>query len=401
MSLLDRACLQIHYWKPIQLIKELDPYHPVSVVFMSPGLAKDYRHVMDIVMADPYPIPHGKVDEVGSTAALLNEEFFLEKPVWIVPQAFGGNEWWEREPTAQELRVMTYLGFVNHAMGIQYFIRHGMNSFPKSTIAWNECGAIALEIAELTPYMFSTEPVPEIICTEADIHLKAFYKEGRYIVIVVNTAKRPMNYSFTIDGFGYSGSAYLLFEDRRVDVNRGKVEDMIDAYGTRVYLIKHKMTKSNGPKVNPKNLVTDPSFENITGTGVPASCYAREQGDKGATYLIDSRTALLGSHSLRMTTPTEDEGMSLSFFRLRIEPGQSYTMSIHAKALPLKYREAMKKRFLKGGTMENFPEFTLSFCTGFEHTFIPDKEWKEYSFSCVPELEFGETTIVAGLEAGR
>ena len=379
------------------LIKEMDPYHPVTVVFMSPWMAKDYSHVMDIVMADPYPIPHGKVDEVGATAALLNAEFFLDKPVWIVPQAFGGNEWWEREPTPQELRVMTYLGIVNEAMGMQYFIRHGLNSFPKSTVAWNECGAMALEIAELTPYIFSAEPVPKIISPDIDIQLKGYHMKGAFVVIAVNTVNKPMEFSFTLDGFGYSGSAAVMFEDRKVSVNQGKVVDIIDAYGTRVYRIRYMMTKSKGPRVHPKNMIRDPGFENITGLGIPASCYARPQDDKGATYFIDSRISARGAHSLRMTTPTDGEGMSLSFFRLHIEPGQSYTMSVQAKAIPLKYRDLAKKNFFRklcgcGPDAEDFPLFTMS-AGGCEESFIPDGEWKEYSFSCMPEPASGTTLI--------
>jgi len=386
-----------------QLIKELDPYHPVTVVFMSPWMANDYSHVMDIVMADPYPIPNGKVDDVGTTAAMLNTEFFLEKPVWIVPQAFGGNEWWEREPTPQELRVMTYLGIVNHAMGIQYFIRHGLNSFPKSTIAWNECGAMALEIAELTPYMFSTDPVPEITSPEVGIQLKAYHKDGAYVVIAVNATKKPMNFSFAIDGFKYRGSAYLIFENRRVDVLEGKVEDMIDAYGTRVYKIRYSLPVNKGPRIHHKNLIKDPGFENTVGTGVPASCYAREQGDKGATYFIDPRIYIRGEHSLRLTTPTADEGVKLSFYRLRIDPGYSYTLSVQARALPMKYRDNGKKTFFQklcgcGPKAEDFPEFTMSIGAECEASFIPDGEWKEYSFSCVPEPEPGTIHISPVLE---
>lgn len=383
------------------LIKEMDPYHPVTVVFMSPWMANRYSHVMDIVMADPYPIPHGKVDEVGATAAMLNAEFFLDKPVWMVPQAFGGNEWWEREPTTQELRVMTYLGIVNHAMGMQYFIRHGLNSFPKSTVAWNECGAMALEIAELTPYMFSAEPVPDIISPEIDIQLKGFHMAGAFVVIAVNTANKPMEFSFTIDGFGYSGSAAVMFEDRKVGVNEGMIGDIIDAYGTRVYRVRYKMPQSKGPRLQTKNLIRDPSFENITGLGIPASCYAKPQDDKGATYFIDSRISARGAHSLRMTTPTDGEGMSLSFYRLRIEPGRSYTMSVQAKAVPFKYRDPAKKNFFRklcgcGPDAEDFPLFTMSL-EGCEESFIPDGEWKEYSFSCMPEPESGTTRISPAL----
>ncbi|MCD4725695.1 MAG: chitobiase/beta-hexosaminidase C-terminal domain-containing protein [Bacteroidales bacterium] len=381
-----------------ELLKELDPYHPITVVFMSPWMAKDYSHVMDIVMADPYPIPHSSVDEVGVTAAMLHAEFFLRKPVWIVPQAFGGNEWWLREPTKQELRVMTYLGIVNKAMGIQYFIRHGLNSFPKSTIAWNECAAISLEIAELTPFLFSADPVPDISCEEINVQLKAYHKDGAFVIIVVNTINKPLEYSFSLDGMVYSGSAGLMFEDRRVDVNKGHVEDIINAFGTRVYKIKYKMGIYKGPKLHYKNIIKDPSFEDITATGVPASCYARPQNDRGATYFIDSRTSVRGNHSLRLTTPTSNEGMSLSFYRLRIEPGQSYTMSVQAKAIPLKFREKTHKCFFKrlcgcGPDEEDYPEFTISFGTKCEESFIPDGEWNEYSFNCVPLPEYGANQL--------
>lgn len=379
------------------LIKELDPYHPVTIVFMSPGLARDYSHVMDIVMADPYPIPSGDVKEVGSISSMLHEEFFLEKPVWIVPQAFGGNEYWEREPTHQELRAMTYLSIVNNAMGIQYFIRHGLNSFPKSTVAWNECGAMALEIAELTPYLFSSDPVPTISTSAEGIQLRGFHVNGSYVVIAVNAINKPASFSFTIEDTRYSGSAAVLFENRRVGVAKGKIDDIIDAYGTRVYKVSYKMLSSSGPKPNQKNRMLDPSFENTTGMGIPASCYARPQEDQGATYFIDPREAVRGAHSLRVTTPTDGEGMTLSFYRLRLEPGQSYTMSVQAKALPLMYRDPVKNKFYEklcgcGLDAEGFPEFSMSFGTCEEY-FIPDGEWHEYSFSCMPDLTSGENQL--------
>ncbi|MEN8226084.1 MAG: hypothetical protein ABFS05_12070, partial [Bacteroidota bacterium] len=385
------------------LIKELDPYHPVTVVFMSPWKAKEYKHVMDIVMADPYVIPDGTLDEVGATAARLNAEFFMDKPVWIVPQAFGGNEWWEREPTRQELRAMTYLSLVNHAMGIQYFIRHGLNSFPKSTTAWNECGNMALEVAALTPYLFSPDPVEKISCDDVNVQLKGFHKDGVFVVMAVNTSNQPLQYSFKLDGVNYSGSASVMFEDRRVAVKDGKIDDIIDAYGTRVYVIRYKMKLIKGPKLQTTNLVKDPSFEDVTGLGIPASCYARPNDDRGATYFTDSRIYARGQHSLRMTAAVDDGGMSLSFYRVRLEPGQSYRMSVQARALPLKYREKVKPAFFQrlcgcGPDEEGFPEFTMSLGDDCKQFFIPDGEWREYSFSCVPRVEDGKTQISPMLE---
>ena len=82
------------------IVKENDPWHPVSIVFNAPFLSsKKYSNSLDILMADPYPVPESPVSMVGRVAGQLHEEFEGDKAVWFVPQAFGGSEWWKREPT--------------------------------------------------------------------------------------------------------------------------------------------------------------------------------------------------------------------------------------------------------------------------------------------------------------
>ncbi|MCX6255583.1 MAG: hypothetical protein NTV31_14050 [Bacteroidia bacterium] len=72
-------------------VKDYDPWHPVSIVFMAPFLSsRRYINALDIVMADPYPVPDIPVTMVGDAAGVLKAEFNGKRPVWIVPQAFGG-----------------------------------------------------------------------------------------------------------------------------------------------------------------------------------------------------------------------------------------------------------------------------------------------------------------------
>lgn len=298
---------------------------------------------------------------------------------------------------------MTYLAIINNATGVQYFIRQGPNIFPKSTIAWNECGAMALEMAEITPYLSSPEPVPEIVCETEGISMKGFHYDGSFLILAVNTLNEPQEFSLSVDGFRYNGSASVLFENRRVQVMGGKIDDVIDAYGTRVYRIRYRMPVSRGPGVHPKNLVKDPGFEDITGPGIPAACYAVAGNDQGATYFIDSRVAVRGEHALRLNTPAGGDGVSLSFHQLRIEPGQSYTMSVQARALPLKYRKPGSRNFLQslfGSERDEYPDFTLSFGTNCRKTFTPGGEWQEYSFSCVPQAETGPNRLSPALRSG-
>lgn len=371
-----------------QLIKKLDPYHPVSVVFMTPNKAKDYAEAMDIVMADPYPIPRGTVLAAGNVAKGLYEEFYPEKPVWIVPQAFGGNEWWTREPTSEEIRVMTYLAIINGSRGIQYFIRHGMNSFPKSTVAWNECGRIALEIAELTPTLLSTENAPVIACTDSAIQLKAFRYRNEITILAVNTVNKPKSIEIFMQEEDYSGEAEVQFENRKIKIRNGVINGMIDAFGRKVYRFDLEETREDSKIINPQNLVLNSSFEMNPSIGVPSGCYARHRGDRGSTYFVDSRIAFHGNHSIRMTTPTEEKGFALSFFPVRLKKGAYYTISVWAKAMPkdpqfepLERRGFFKRLFSKKKKKETGLTFQLGLGSLGTKDFIMSNEWRKYSFS--------------------
>ena len=337
-----------------RLIKALDPYHPVSIVFMNPKRAAEYGGVMDLVMADPYPVPNRSVEEVGRIAAGLNRAYTFQKPVWIVPQAFGGNEWWQREPTRQEIRVMTYLALINGATGIQYFIRHGRNAFPKSTAAWAEAGALAREAAEVTPFLFSTDPFPALRSRPRGIQAGIWTLGPDTLILAVNTRNVPDTMQLEGDNFPRASRAEVLFENREVSVDKGVLLDMIDAFGTRAYLLKGK-DLSRGKSARPlnlvdqdggsltdapreagdaaglKNFILNPGFEDNPSAGIPSGCYIRLGKDRGATYSIDSILPHLGRFSLRLNTPVEGGGVTVSFFPVTLKRGRRYRLTLWAR----------------------------------------------------------------------
>ena len=128
-------------------IKELDPYHPVSLVLNCYNFHfKEYTSGTDIVLTDPYPVATNVTWSVqwntpcnttyGDCGCdncidlfhdiprrlhaykdyqewLGNVEYQGPQPLWGVPQAFGGSEYWSRAPTAAEEVVLDML-FVNH-----------------------------------------------------------------------------------------------------------------------------------------------------------------------------------------------------------------------------------------------------------------------------------------------
>ena len=312
-------------------VKEYDPWHPVTIVFMAPFLsARQYSGALDIVMADPYPVPDMPVTFVGNITGQLSAEFAGSKPVWVVPQAFGGGEWWGREPSLQEIRSMTYQAIIKGARGIQYFIRQGLNFFPKSTAAWGECGRMAIEIAELTPWLLSDEETLPVSSASQNIIVSSAVHDGQLLILSVNKTNTPQRAEYKIPGM-ISGKARVLFENRSVSVNAGYITDQIPSFGSQAYLINIR-PDNDIIKPYPGNLIKDPGFEDISSPGVPASCYARNGGDRGATYFLDSREHIEGNHSLRLVTPEENRGVRLRFFPVSVMNGKKYLISVWAKS---------------------------------------------------------------------
>ena len=345
-------------------IKEIDPWHPVSVVFMAPFTASGkYTDALDIVMADPYPVPNGSVSQVGDVTGQLTAEFEGRKSVWIVPQAFGGGEWWDREPTIQEMRTMTYQAIVNGARGIQYFIRHGLNSFPKSTSAWNECGRMAIEIAEITPWLMSDEKTLPVKTSSKKVLISSAVHDGQLLIIAVNKENSPQKINISISGKPLN-TARVLFENRSLSIYSGTFSDYLPAFGSQVYLINTRPPKKEATPYK-GNLIKDPGFEDVSSVGVPASCYAWNEGDRGATYFLDTREHFEGNHSLRLVTPQENKGSRLRFFPINISKGRTYMLSIWAKTDPEKDNG-------------DRPNFELGLGEYGKTIFYPGNEWQQF-----------------------
>jgi hypothetical protein len=264
----------------------------------------------------------------------VKKQFRYKKPIWTVPQAFGGNECWEREPTKQELRLMTYRGIQEGSTGVQAFIRNGYNGFPKSLGAWGEFAEVAREIAELTPDILSDEEAPIIeALSPKQIKAAVWLKNNRITVMLTNLNNQPGNCSVKLKDINFTGKASCPFENRTVDIKNGKISDIIDAYGTRVYQFNLKTSEVYGKeKLSEENYIKNPSFEVIPSTATPSSCYIGIGDGRGVSCLVDSLEAVHGRHSLRIHVPDEKNTFSISPYAPNISKGINYVVSVWAKA---------------------------------------------------------------------
>jgi hypothetical protein len=367
-------------------VKENDPSHPISIVFMAPFLnSKKYSSAFDIVMADPYPIPDNSSSMPGEVASQLKAEFKGKKSVWIVPQTFGGGELWGREPTIQEIRSMTWQSIINGATGIQYFVRQGLNYFPKSAATWSECGRMAIEVAELTPWLLSDEETMPVVCYPENVIVTSRLHNGQLAIMAVNKVNEPVNASFKVAGLS-TGQARVLFENRFVSLRGGVITDQLSPFGSQVYLVNIKPEKKLSDKSNP-NLIKDSGFEELSGPGIPSACYARPGGDRGATFFLDSRDYFEGNHSLRIITPVENKSLAIKFFPFHVKAGASYTISIMAKSDPeQRFRSATNPNNSHLNEKSNLPQYVEILLGDFGRArFVPDNKWRQYvTFVTIP-----------------
>jgi len=317
-----------------EFIKEQDPYHPVTLVLNCVNSAPTYVNCADILMADPYPIglsqPVGCADCIGQPIDVPTRmsEILLEinstKPLWAVVQAFGGpNEHWNREPTWQEIRAMSYLAIIRGATGIQYFLE----GLPYSRATWAECRKVALEIQSLAPLILS-HVKEQVISDSEQVYTMGYNQSsqgGVMLILVANSLNTPVKFALTIpslQGFHHLEST-VLFENRNQPVNGGQIEDHLNGWATRAYRISF-----NSQSPDRSNLIINPSFESQANVGMADGMWPELNGTLNSA-LVDPNYAHEGLFSQRLTNVNGNQ-QALQVYKVSVPSGIQYEFSFYA-----------------------------------------------------------------------
>ena len=220
------------------IIRSEDPYHPISLVIMSAGPGRHYAASCDVIMADTYPVPNSSASDVIGTIRGLRNELQYEKSIWYVPQTFGGAEFWQREPTPAEIRMMTWGAALEGARGFQAFIRHGLNGFPKNQFMWETYTKTCREIQELTP--FFDRGTESQVRTVADKELVArCYTLGEQTaVVVLNPRQETASYKIVLPT-PFNGTAYNLSDNSTLPVVNGTMDGTLAPFGVQIFRLFH------------------------------------------------------------------------------------------------------------------------------------------------------------------
>lgn len=180
------------------LLASEDKYHPTALVLNCQNyFFEQYTAGTDIIMEDAYPVginatfstkwntpvnlTYGdcgcdncvgsfnlvnvatRVDDFkkyatwlgGGSTAGAGAGALRRKPIWAVPQAFSGEQYWSRDPTAEETWVMDLLAFNHGAKGRLAWL------YPPSAVLGNATAQLAkvVTVAPVVEYLTSANPV--------------------------------------------------------------------------------------------------------------------------------------------------------------------------------------------------------------------------------------------------
>lgn len=219
-----------------ELIRELDPYHPVYLVNNRPHTYAAYSAASDILAIDVYPIPNYPITQVSDYMQQARWTSLERKPVWLIAQAFGGVEHWARSPTASELRNMIYQGLVKGAKGV-FFYRHCQENerHIQPLALWREVQHLAAELAEVGPVLLQEEHRLEAQAAGGGVEVAVKEYNRDFYVFAVNVAEEPRQLDLRLAGLPPMGRAEVLYGQAVPTLANGRLAAELGPLGTAVF----------------------------------------------------------------------------------------------------------------------------------------------------------------------
>ena len=255
-------------------VKAIDPRRITcqADVMNSGDAVSSYRpfvKVTDVFMPEIYPV-HGENPnplEKCVAATIRDMKRFKsdvaeakdDKPhgIWPIIQYFKGWTSWKRFPNRDELYAMTFASIAHGAHGITWYTyggvvdpakkrdNHGVTATPET---WCNITNLVARLKELSPVLVTrTPPQPEpakiLAGPDKDIYgnesismLVKRYRGETYL-IAVNGTLQDVTAEFNIDRKVRPSTAQVLWENRAVNVDGGKITDKFAPFAVHVYKI--------------------------------------------------------------------------------------------------------------------------------------------------------------------
>jgi hypothetical protein len=220
-------------------LKAKDADHPIGLCHFLYEALEQFKDGSDFTMTDVYPVTANHDVPMRNVGVHMDRARDVHKnanwPHWTYIQDFGGPEteggkW--AQPTAAEVRCMTFIALVHRANGILIF-----SYWPKAPEMWNSIGPLNRDVAKIAPWLMAkgTE-LPAKVGTEQVQARARKLGDGSWIVISVNTERTPIDATITIDGLGDVELTSLL-DANRATATGSTLESRFAPCEAKVYTI--------------------------------------------------------------------------------------------------------------------------------------------------------------------
>ncbi len=245
-----RAVFQAHLKE-----KKADPYHPTAIVVYRPENFRSYASTSDILMTDPYPVPHRPLSTVSECVRAARRAVRDHKPVWAVIQAFNWMDssqearrlGWARWPTYDEQRCMAYLAVINGARGILFHRYCGEADHDPTN--WRALKRVAGELRGISPILMGRTLSMPVAVAAHPLHGPDRGDEAKRIEFVLKTddrrtyliaannwpGERQVTFSFDEN---LSRLVMVPFEKRRIRAQEKSFSDLFAPYGVHIYELR-------------------------------------------------------------------------------------------------------------------------------------------------------------------
>ena len=225
-----------------ELVKRVDRNHPTYISGFVPEQIGDFMQSADIVAMQSYPI--GKtywrlalpshVNYALSTAMAAARPY--NRPIIANLQAFAWPD--QREPTAVEIRNMTYQALLNNVRGIVYYAYNdSVWRLEEHPTVWQALQDLTPEIERLAPVLL--DGAYTRLDTGSDEIVAAQWRYAdRLYVAVANAREQPVSVTIPLASPA-TGPIEPLFRERPagLSLENGKLTGSMEALEVHVYVL--------------------------------------------------------------------------------------------------------------------------------------------------------------------
>ena len=226
-----------------QLVKTADRQHPTYISGFVPQRINLFMQSADTVAMQSYPIgktywEHARIGHVNyalSSAMAAAQPF--NRPVIANLQAFAWPE--QREPTAVEIRNMTYQALVNNVRGIIYYAYNdGYWRLEEHPAVLQALHDLAPEVRRLAPVLLDGAYTP-LQTGKPDLPAAQWRYADEVYVMIVNATDRAAAATVNLAA-PVSGPPKPLFDQRPggMTFNAGRLQGSLEPMAVEVYVFK-------------------------------------------------------------------------------------------------------------------------------------------------------------------